>query len=70
MVDSLLCVPSAFGLIVHSDRGRQYVGNTYKALLRDARARFSHSRCGECYDNTQTRSWWFRLKTEKLEARD
>ena len=34
------------GLIVHSDRGGQYVGNAYKALLRDARAQLSHSRRG------------------------
>ena len=38
------------GLIVHSDRGGQYVGNAYKASLRDAWAQLSHSR-GECHDN-------------------
>ena len=39
------------GLIVHSDRGGQYVANAYKALLREAKAQLSHSRRGECYDN-------------------
>jgi len=58
------------GLVVHSDQGGQYVGNAYKALLRDAQARLSHSRRGECYDNAQAESLWSRLKTEELEARD
>ena len=58
------------GLIVHSDRGGQHVGNAYKALLRDARARLSHSQRGECHDNAQAESLWSRLKTEELEARN
>ena len=58
------------GLIVHSDRGGQYVANAYKALLREAQAQLSHSRRGECYDNAQAESLWSRLKTEELEARD
>jgi len=52
------------GLIVHSDRGGQYVGNAYKALLHQAQAELSHSRRGECYDNAQAESLWSRLKTE------
>ena len=49
--------------------------NAYKALLRDAQARLSHSRRGECYDNappgtTQAESLWSRLEIEELEARD
>ncbi|WP_240735194.1 integrase core domain-containing protein [Hymenobacter sp. UV11] len=55
---------------MHSDRGGQYVGNVYKALLRDAQAHLSHSRRGECYDNAQAESLWSRLKTELLELRD
>jgi transposase InsO family protein len=58
------------GLIVHSDRGGQYVGKVYKTLLRDAKAQLSHSRRGECYDNAQAESLWARLKTELLEARE
>ena len=63
------------GLIVHSDRGGQYVANAYKALLREAQAQLSHSRRGECYDNalpgtTQAESPWSRLKTEVLELRE
>ena len=67
---ALLAQRPAPGLIVHSDRGGQYVGNTYKGLLREAQAELSHSRRGECYDNAQAESLWSRLKTEGLEARD
>ena len=67
---ALLAQRPAPGLIVHSDRGGQYVGNAYKAMLREAQARLSHSRRGECYDNAQAESLWSRLKTEELEARD
>ena len=47
---------SAPGLLVHSARGRQHVGNGYKALLREAKAQRSHSRRGECYNNAQAES--------------
>ena len=67
---ALLAQRPAPGLIVHSDRGGQYVANAYKALLREAKAQLSHSRRGECYDNAQAESLWSRLKTEDLEARD
>lgn len=67
---ALLAQRPAPGLIVHSDRGGQYVANAYKALLHEAGARLSHSRRGECYDNAQAESLWARLKTEELEARD
>ncbi|NVO32317.1 IS3 family transposase [Hymenobacter lapidiphilus] len=67
---ALLAQRPAPGLIVHSDRGGQYVSNAYKALLREAQAQLSHSRRGECYDNAQAESLWSRLKTEELEARE
>jgi len=67
---ALLAQRPAPGLIVHSDRGGQYVGNVYKTLLRDANAQLSHSRRGECYDNAQAESLWSRLKTELLELRE
>ena len=66
----LLAQRPAPGLIVHSDQGGQYVGNAYKALLREGKAQLSHSRQDECYDNAQVESLWSRLKTEELEARD
>ena len=60
------------GLVMHSDRGGQYGGNAYRALLHRHEALRSHSRRGECYDNalpgtTQAESLWSRLKTEELE---
>jgi putative transposase len=67
---ALLAQRPSPGLIVHSDRGGQYVGKVYKTLLRDAKAHLSHSRRGECYDNAQAESLWARLKTELLEARE
>jgi putative transposase len=55
---------------MYSDRGSQHVGNSYKMLLRNAKAQLSHSRRGECDDNAQAESLWARLKTELLEARE
>ncbi|RZL14958.1 MAG: hypothetical protein EOO62_04080 [Hymenobacter sp.] len=67
---ALLAQRPAPGLIVHADRGGQYVGKVYKKLLRDAKAHLSHSRAGDCYDNAQAESLWSRLKTELLDLRD
>lgn len=67
---ALLAQRPAPGLIVHSDRGGQYVGNVHKTLLREAKAQLSHSRRGGCYDNAQAESRWSRLKTELLELRE
>jgi putative transposase len=67
---ALLAQRPSPGLIVHSDRGGQYVGKVYKTLLRNAKAQLSHSRRGECYDNAQAESLWARLKTELLAARE
>ncbi len=67
---ALLAQRPAPGLIVHSDRGGQYVGTGYKTLRRDAKAQLLHSRRGDCYDNAQAESLWARLKTELLELRD
>lgn len=58
------------GLAVHSDRGGQYCGNAYRALLQAHGAVRSQSRRGECYDNAQAESLWSRLKTEVLELRE
>jgi transposase InsO family protein len=67
---ALLAQRPAPGLIVHSDRGGQYVGNAYKTMLRNAKAQLAHSRRGECCDNAQAESLWSRLKTELLELRE
>ncbi len=65
-----LSQPPTPGLLVHSDRGGQYCGNAYRALLRDHEALRSQSRRGDCYDNAQAESLWSRLKTEVLELRE
>src|SRR5690606_2898454 len=39
------------GLIVHSDRGVQYVAQTYQSLLREHGIQCSMSRKGDCWDN-------------------
>ena len=58
------------GLVVHSDRGGQYCGNAYRALLAEQGCLRSQSRRAECLDNAQAESLWSRLKTEELEARE
>jgi putative transposase len=67
---ALLAQQLTAGLIVHSDRGGQYCGNTYRALLHRHGAARSQSRYGECYDNAQAESLWSRLKMEELEWRE
>ena len=67
---ALLAQPPTPGLVVHSDRGGQYCGNAYRALLARYEAVRSQSRRGECYDNAQAESLWSRLKTEVLELRE
>ncbi len=67
---ALLAQRPAADLVVHSDRGGQYCGKAYRALLHQHGALRSHSRRGECYDNAQAESLWSRLKTEELEARE
>ena len=54
-------------LIVHSDRGGQYGGNAYRALLHPHGAVRSQSRRGDYYDNAQAESLWSRFKTEEPE---
>jgi transposase InsO family protein len=39
------------GLVHHTDRGGQYAGKEYRAVLRRAGMRQSMSRADNCYDN-------------------
>ena len=64
---AFLAQPPTPELIVHSDRGGQYCGNAYRALLHQHGAVRSQSRRGDCYDNAQAESLWSRFKTEELE---
>jgi transposase InsO family protein len=57
------------GLIHHSDRGSQYCGHEYQALLRGHQLRVSMSRKGNCYDNAPIESFWGTLKTELVHHR-
>jgi transposase InsO family protein len=55
------------GLIVHSDRGGQYVDTEFRALLAAQGFRQSMSRTDEKYDNPHAESLFSRYKAELLE---
>lgn len=52
------------GIIHHTDRGGQYAGNDYRAVLRRAGIRQSMSRADNCYDNSFKESFFGTFKTE------
>ena len=52
------------GLIHHTDRGGQYAGTDYRAVLRRAEIRQSMSRPDNCYDNSFKESFFGTFKTE------
>ena len=52
------------GLLHHSDRGGQYAGKQYRAILRRAGCIQSMSRAGDCYDNAIMESCFGTIKTE------
>jgi transposase InsO family protein len=54
----------AVGLVHHSDRGMQYAGGEYQALLAAHGIRCSMSRAGDCWDNAVVESFFATLKTE------
>ena len=54
------------GLIVHSDRGSQYVSDSYQALLKKNEYVCSMSRKGNCWDNAPSESFFHTLKTEMV----
>ncbi|WP_373653605.1 IS3 family transposase [Schlesneria sp. DSM 10557] len=56
-------------MIHHTDRGGQYAGGRYRAILRRAGSRQSMSRADNCYDNAFMESCFGTLKTE-LEMTD
>lgn len=57
------------GLVHHSDRGGQYAGTQYRAVLRRAEMKQSMSRAENCYDNAFMESCWGTFKRE-LEMAD
>ena len=54
------------GLIVHSDRGSQYVSDIYQKQLRDHKFVCSMSRKGNCWDNAPSESFFHTLKIELI----
>ncbi|MGI4742464.1 MAG: integrase core domain-containing protein [Janthinobacterium lividum] len=54
------------GLLVHADRGSQYISEAFTTLLDHTQAIASLSRPGNPYDNALTESGWSTLKTELL----
>jgi transposase InsO family protein len=54
------------GLIVHSDRGSQYAGNDFKAILIGNDFVGSMSRKGDCWDNAVAESFFHTLKVELI----
>lgn len=55
------------GSIIHSDRGGQYIGKSFRQTLADFRFRQSMSRPDDPYDNAFMESCWSRLKAELFE---
>lgn len=55
---------STRNLIHHSDRGGQYAGKQFRAILRRASMRQSMSRAADCYDNAFMESCFGTIKTE------
>lgn len=58
------------GLLVHSDRGKEYYSKGYQAMLRAHDMESSMSRQGDCYDNAVMESFFHSLKTELTHHED
>lgn len=58
------------GLIVHSDRGKEYYAGEYQQLLKQHGLICSMSRNGDCYDNAVMESFFHSLKAEDIHERD
>jgi transposase InsO family protein len=58
------------GLLVHSDRGKEYYANEYQALLETHGMVCSMSRLGDCYDNAAMESFFHSLKVEQVHHDD
>jgi len=54
------------GLICHSDRGSQYAGNNFKAVLAQNEFIGSMSKKGDCWDNAVVESFFHTLKVELI----
>jgi transposase InsO family protein len=54
------------GLIMHSDRGSQYAGDSHRQLIKDYRMIQSMSRRANCWDNAPMESFFKTLKVERV----
>ena len=60
----------AEGLLVHSDRGKEYYANDYQEVLKKNGMICSMSRLGNCYDNAAMESFFHSLKVEQVHHDD
>lgn len=54
------------GLLFHSDRGGQYISNSFRKLLQNYNAEQSFSNSGRPHDNAVAESFFANLKKEEL----
>ena len=66
MRQAILMRGPAKGLICHSDRGSQYAGNDFKAILAENEFIGSMSKKGDCWDNAVAESFFHTLKVELI----
>jgi putative transposase len=66
MMQAILRRSPGKGLICHSDRGSQYAGNNFKAILSQYEFVGSMSRKGDCWDNAVAESFFHTLKVELI----
>jgi len=60
----------AAGLIVHSDRGKEYYAGEYQQLLKKYGFVCSMSRRGDCWDNAVMESFFHSMKVEEIHHHD
>jgi transposase InsO family protein len=58
------------GLVQHTDRGRPYASEDYRAALARWEITASMSRTGDCYDNAVAESFFASLKAEWVDHQD
>jgi len=57
------------GVLVHSDRGKEYYAGNYQTLLASYGLTCSMSRKGNCWDNAPMESFFHSLKVEQVTVR-
>ena len=66
MTQAILRRSPTKGLICHTDRGSQYAGNNFKAILAQNEFVGSMSKKGDCWDNAVAESFFHTLKVELI----